>query len=107
MKTVRKIKQKIPLKINPESDSKKSFLQRVNSFGGIAILFCTLIGLGYKAGSYYEEVKKQKEISELINRNLLEIIEIKEKYNNEIFELKNQINLLNIKYEKENEKSKQ
>ena len=114
MSAKKKQKSKIK-KDNPKKDplsSWKSMLYFFSKTEVIIALISALVLGGFKAGSYYMFVKKEREISELDNKFSIQIIELnnkhsfeileqKEKYINEVMELKHMIQLKKIKYEKE------
>ena len=75
-------------------------LKKINSNGGVLVLFIGILGTGFKVGEYYQGVKKDIEISGIKNNHCLDIIDIKEKYNGEINILKDSITLLRFRYER-------
>jgi hypothetical protein len=96
-----------------ESDKKdKSFLSKFGIIGGSVTIIIACIGAGFAFGIHYEKIELAAKIRELENQNQIQLIEyrekiidIKEQYQKEIFDLKIENNKLQLtRYNNRNEK---
>jgi hypothetical protein len=95
-----------------ESDKKeKSFLSKFGVIGGAVTIILTCVSAGFAFGRYYERIELAAKMRELENQKQIQLIEyrkkiidIKEQYQKEIFDLKTENNKLQLKTNKnENE----
>jgi len=80
--------------------NKESIYSRLNSTTVVLIAIFTLIGMGFSVGNYYERVISNGQISDLKNKQSLDLIEIRNKQTLEIIDLQKKISLLEIQNEK-------
>lgn len=82
------------------------FAKGVTTIWGILSIFASVFGMGFAVGVYYQEAIEAEEntkdlneyslkLIECENEHIREVVDLKERYNNEINELKNRL------YEKE------
>ncbi|RGT50916.1 hypothetical protein [Bacteroides intestinalis] len=81
------------------TDKVKSFFGKLDSTWGRLLLITAFVIAGYKVGRVHEEVIRLRELNEMENKLNNALLDVREKYINEILDLKTENNLYKIKYE--------
>ena len=81
------------------TDKVKSFFGKLDSTWGRLLLISAFVIAGYKVGRLHEEVIRLRELNEMENKLNNALLDVREKYINEILDLKTENNLYKIKYE--------
>jgi hypothetical protein len=84
------------------TDKVKSFFSKLDSTWGRLLLISAFVIAGYKVGRIHEEVLRLRELNEMENKLNNVLLDVREKYINEILDLKTENNLYKIKYEQKN-----
>lgn len=68
-----------------------TFSELYDKYWKVVTIFAVSVSASFWLGTYYEEVKKEREITEIENKHSMEIINQKEDYMNKYLDMREQL----------------